>query len=527
MRNYIIKNSFFLISLFVIILSIFGYELNAQGAILEGAVNKLIEADLPFTKPNLIKKWDSYYVIVKFPVTPGQKYTLDVNYPSKKDKGRALIIYGADPLIIGKENGPASGKYGYFIETFSSGFMWPCNPPPGCWLTRRYNIYISPKSSGRLLYVIIKSETPGLKNSILLRYPALSDSIVRSKAVYPLCPPRGKYYCGKYGIKFDFGTIIKDFLLWGSPTQPTKKQIYSSTHSQTVINVEGKWEYDVRGEKRFLDLKQSGNNVYGFLHYPEGVAMVNGEIKGDEVILTVTYNDPNLIARWIPRKTAKQAVGIKSIFKLTPSSDPGKMEGLFYSWHVYWDSNKDLTKKYDALQSGNPSNDKPSRYILVRKESSLYSSHHEQLTGITIEAEDELSANVISTKGSWQWRSRELSNLPHSGKGYWYLSRGGDWLLYVFNVPSDGTYKLWVKDLNDRKHPHEARTILVNIDSGREFRVPANTSPGSYGWGWHLIGTVYLTKGKHIMKVVKESTTSAAAVLDAFYVTQGEEQPTM
>ncbi len=528
MKNYSIKNKFSLVSsFFCFILGMFYYVLNVQGAIIEGVPNKLIEANLPFTMPHLIENLDGYYVIIKFPVTPGQKYTLDINYPPQKNTGRDIIIYGLDPSTMSKGNRPISAKYGKFFTTFNSGFMWPCDPPPRCWLTKRYNIYISHNSSGKFLYVVIKSKTPGLKNTVLLNYPGMSDSMVQSRIEYPLCPPRNKYYCGKYGTKFFWGTIIKNFLLLNSPILSTKEeQKYSPLQSETLKYVEGKWEFDAHGEKRILDIKQSGNIVYGYLFYPEGTAIVNGEIKGKKVVLTVTYNDPALIAKWVPWEISKQAVGVKSVFKLMPSADPRKMEGVFYSWYLYWDTNKKLTKKYNALQVGNPNNDKPYHYILIKKDLSPYSSYPVQ-TGIFIEAEDELSTNVKLSGSEVSWHSKKLSILPHSGKGYWYLSRGGDWLLYVFNVPSDGNYKLWVKDLNDRKHPHRARTIVVKIDSEKEFKVPANTSPGSYGWGWHLIGTVHLVKGKHIMKIVKESTTSAAAVLDAFYITQGEEHPPM
>ncbi len=155
-------------------------------------------------------------------------------------------------------------------------------------------------------------------------------------------------------------------------------------------------------------------------------------------------------------------------------------------------------------------------------------SKKEAISGLIIEAENEIEYSVFtpeSSKASYKWRSQKLANLPHSGKGYWYLSRKGDWLLYVFNVPKDGIYKLWIKDFNDMKHPFGSRTIIVNIDCEKKFRVPENTSPKDYGWGWHLIGTIKLKKGKHIMKIKKEATTSAAAVIDAYYITLGTEYP--
>ncbi len=364
------------IALFFLLL----FSFNPAGAatsIINGEVNKLIRANLPVSPSRTDKFKNRYVVVLKFLVTPGQKYTLDVNYPVDK-AGRSIQIYGYNPVL---EKSLPYDKQGGIYVNFTSSSPSPCPPPPGCWLTEEFNIEISGDSPGRYLYVAIVSKKASLKNSVILRFPALPDKLVTMPKIPPLCPPLdGKYYCGKYNSKVFRGSVKKVFL-------------------------------------QFLDANQ---------------------------------------------------------------------------------------------------------------ERSFSKSQENAVTGFIIEAENEMESWVFTpehSKNAYQWRSRKLANLPHSGKGYWYLSRKGDWLLYVFDVSKNGNYKLWIKDFNDLKHPPGARTIIVNIDCEKKFRVPENTSPKDSGWGWHLIGTIYLKKGKHIMKIEKEATTSAAALIDAYYITQGTEYP--
>jgi len=86
-------------------------------------------------------------------------------------------------------------------------------------------------------------------------------------------------------------------------------------------------------------------------------------------------------------------------------------------------------------------------------------------------------------------------------------------------VPVAGEYVFWIRDYNDSYHPPEARVMTYEID-GREIgRFPSNSvPPGSKGvFAWHEATTVTLTQGSHTMKVIKEQTTRAGGLMDAFF----------
>ena len=297
------------------------------------------------------------------------------------------------------------------------------------------------------------------------------------------------------------------------------------------LNLTGTWEYiSTSGKKRKLFLTQTGTSVTGTIKYTKGSARITGTVKGDTARLTVIYDNPQLLSEWVPLTVARQIVGITSLYVLKATSNPNKLNCDFYGWKVYWDADLNVTKRYNGGEPGNPANKYPDKKVLVRVQAPIGGEVGPSPTSsIWVEAEDETAYNVFipTTPGEWSWRSRELANLPHSGRGYWYLSRGGDWLLYVIDVPRAGMYKLWIKDANDRKHPYGARTVEIFMDCKKIASVPETSNPGPDTWGWHIAGTInYLSRGKHVMLVRKEATTSAAALIDAFYLTTGSERPT-
>jgi hypothetical protein len=140
--------------------------------------------------------------------------------------------------------------------------------------------------------------------------------------------------------------------------------------------------------------------------------------------------------------------------------------------------------------------------------------------GVFIEAENEARAELLPRDVEWastkeinpRWRPK-----PMSGNAVWYLSRGGETLYYFVNAPLDGSYSLWVRDLNDGRQAESARSITVTIDGKRLGDFPPSSNIGP--WTWHKITTVTLSAGQHQMNVTKTATTSAAAQLDAFYFT--------
>ena len=132
-----------------------------------------------------------------------------------------------------------------------------------------------------------------------------------------------------------------------------------------------------------------------------------------------------------------------------------------------------------------------------------------------IEAEKESSYQVADGKNSLK-----LGPGNHSTtSGYWCLAAGGDWLMYRVDIQQAGTYFLWVKDYNDRKHPVESRTVDILVVGKKAASLAATDKPGKENWGWHIASMVELSTGNHILMVKKHATTPAAALLDAFYLT--------
>jgi len=155
-------------------------------------------------------------------------------------------------------------------------------------------------------------------------------------------------------------------------------------------------------------------------------------------------------------------------------------------------------------------------------------------TGVTIEAENEVSTNLLPRTESWhsiKGKSTESWRPPMFGIGYWYLSRGGESLSYNFTAPKDGTYNIWVRDYVDNFQPRGVRRIIIAFD-GKNYgtfpettaSVPADNKIGVFAW--HKVGSgVSLKAGSHAMKITKETTSSGAAILDSFYLTTGSEVP--
>ena len=103
--------------------------------------------------------------------------------------------------------------------------------------------------------------------------------------------------------------------------------------------------------------------------------------------------------------------------------------------------------------------------------------------------------------------------------------------MYSFSVPKDGKYNVWVRDYVDNFQPMGVRRIVMDFD-GKNYgtfgetnaSVPPDNKIGVFAW--HKVGDgVSLKVGSHIMKIIKEDTTSGAAVLDSFYLTTGSEAP--
>ena len=194
----------------------------------------------------------------------------------------------------------------------------------------------------------------------------------------------------------------------------------------------------------------------------------------------------------------------------------------------------------------NPGTEQPSQELLLLLES--LKSNEEEIKkaildlriqadgakvgkGIIIEAESEENSFLLPRTEAWH-SHREINpswRPPYYGEGVWYLSRGGEWLSYAFDVPTSGTYSVWVRDYMDKYQPRGVRVIVIDFDGKNygafsEVNIPTTSNNGNFGW--HKVGTgVSLSAGSHMMKITKQYTTSGVAILDVFYLTAGTEIP--
>ncbi len=141
-------------------------------------------------------------------------------------------------------------------------------------------------------------------------------------------------------------------------------------------------------------------------------------------------------------------------------------------------------------------------------------------TGILIQAENEKTAAVNAPYSLKE--IRPAFRQGWTGRGDWYLTTGGDTLTYAFSAGKATSYALWVRDLDDGMHYVGARTITILMDGVSIGNFPENTTPNS-AFHWHKVADVSLTRGKHTMSVVKTQSTSAAALLDAFFLSRVSE----
>ncbi|MDP1629326.1 MAG: hypothetical protein Q8L57_01760, partial [bacterium] len=151
---------------------------------------------------------------------------------------------------------------------------------------------------------------------------------------------------------------------------------------------------------------------------------------------------------------------------------------------------------------------------------------------IWIEAENETRSSILPHTEAWhshKWTQSAPWRPPLFGTGYWYLSRGGEYLEYQFTVSAAGTYNVWIRDYVDKFQPKGVRVIVINFDGKKYGAFPEvdKPAPGEKGvLGWHKVGKgIALNAGSHLMRITKEASTSGAAVLDAFYLTTGSDTP--
>ena len=140
--------------------------------------------------------------------------------------------------------------------------------------------------------------------------------------------------------------------------------------------------------------------------------------------------------------------------------------------------------------------------------------------GLRLEAGTEINRYLLGQGSGLQ------HSYPHTGRGYWYLSQGGEWLMYNFSLARKGRYHIWLRVFDDGKHDPQARSVMVEVDGSPFGPVQAHTRQETELWGWTRAATMELEAGCHNLKIIKAQTTPAAALLDAVVISPIENRGT-
>lgn len=123
-----------------------------------------------------------YVKVFRFPVTPGQKYTLYDCHPAPSAAARINIYLSGDTPLTNEtfSYGPSGGFTRGFVSRAQQPWPMARGEQASCDLFR-HNITIAPQSEHNNLYVIVNFNKPDLSTKIMLKHPADSDdAVVRS-----------------------------------------------------------------------------------------------------------------------------------------------------------------------------------------------------------------------------------------------------------------------------------------------------------------------------------------------------------
>lgn len=110
----------------------------------------------------------------------------------------------------------------------------------------------------------------------------------------------------------------------------------------------------------------------------------------------------------------------------------------------------------------------------------------------------------------------QTSNMPDTHGGYLYLGDGGATATYAVQTPAAGTHVLWFRFSDDAKHADGARA--VNLYANGAKTTWSNQSLDTKGWVYVKFGLVELKAGTNTLVFEKAATTSAAFVMDDFWL---------
>jgi hypothetical protein len=119
---------------------------------------------------------------------------------------------------------------------------------------------------------------------------------------------------------------------------------------------------------------------------------------------------------------------------------------------------------------------------------------------------------VLTNGSAWS----NISDIERdNGHGEAYLGDKGATATYIFEATTGGTYRLWVRLSDDALHLDGARNVSVLVNNAQNISY-THTSEDTKGWKWYNLGSATIKSGPNTIAFTKDSTTSAAYVMNQF-----------
>lgn|GEM_PF-2628170 len=465
---------------------------------------------------SIVRRTEPYVSIYTFQLVKGAAYTFQSEYPGDHKIGSACLR-GLNPFA-------PNTSYNYPDGTtpimFCRNRGFPGGNIKGHLFGRKVNFRVSKKSQHGRAWLVVTSEKPKVTYRIRMIHPAEPDDVIAKSGGYHIIPGLDPIH--------GWSNVYKDSFWLGYTRGEKNLQISEPSVSVTVPSppaasmdriedMTGSWEFLDDEDKPYvwLTLIQEGNRIRGRARYEKGDAAVEGRIENGHIKISFIYDNPEVLEQWLPKQVSKQVVGIRSSVDLQPEPDSNVLKGTFKGFWVVWDGSYRVKARYDAEQAvaNNKSTPRP-RWLRRTGEPPVPPAAGKTITGFTlwIEAEDD-TGNRMATKSSG-----EHSSYPHSSRGYWYMASGGDWIEHRFDIPQTGEYTIWLRDFDDSKHPPDRRSVRISIDSVDKGVLSAHTRTDDRLWQWNRAVRTSLNAGSHTLRLTKDRTTSAAALIDCIFI---------
>lgn len=300
-----------------------------------------------------------FVAIYRLSLLKGRKYTFQGEYPADGRVG-AACLRGVNPLAASDHSPAPEGTTNLALCLQR---VFPRGDVSGQVFGFRESFTVAPQSRAGEAFLIFSSRDPGTDLRFRLLDPALPDSEISEKGNYIKLPDGS--------VRHSWSSVNPQPLYLGYSADkpapagpaPTRTADRSSPRS-----LSGRWQVSGAKNKPYLwlDLRQEGPIITGRARYGHGQASVRGRLTGNRLELKLTYDNVQVLAKWLPRKVAAQVVGISSplVFDLTPGEGP--FQGTLESFYVWWDGSRTVTRRADGGTAMARAKTRPNPQVLSR-----------------------------------------------------------------------------------------------------------------------------------------------------------------